>query len=165
MQYEAKLRLAQADSESETRRAEGEKSRKMVDVQVERERVGVERERVEVERQELANRSEFEVAALEFELSKLRIAADKDARIAAAQALGQMLSKANMQIFGDPETMAKMSNRFMSAAGVGNSVDGFLRGLPPQARELVDKLNGKLGESLDGEKVVPGEPATSNGKH
>ena len=165
MQYEAKLRLAQADSESETKRADGEKARKMVDVQVEHERVSVERERVEVERQELANRSEFEVAALEFELSKLRIAADKDARIAAAQALGQMLSKANMQIFGDPETMAKMSNRFMSAAGVGNSVDGFLRGLPPQARELVDKLNGKLGETLDGEKVVPGEPATSNGKH
>ena len=34
-------------------------------------------------------------------------------------ALGNMLSKANMQIFGDPETMAKMSQRFMAAASFG----------------------------------------------
>ena len=161
-QAAAKLRLAQADADSEMKRAEGERARKSVDVQIERERVEVERERVEVERQELANKSEFEAAALDFELGKLRIAADKDVRIAAATAMGNMLAKANMQIFGDPETMAKMSQRFMSAASIGSAADGFLRNLPPDAKRLVDGINGKLADALDGEK--DGGAAATNGK-
>ncbi len=157
-QAEAKLRLAEADASAESKRAEGERARKSVDVQIERERVAVERERVEVERQELANRSEFEVAALEFELDKLRIAADKEARIAAANAMGNMMAKANMQIFGDPETMAKMSGRFMSAAGFGNAADGLLRSLPPEAKQLVDQLQGKLADVLEPEKEDAASP-------
>jgi len=51
-----------------------------------------------------------------FELEKLRIEAEKQFRIAAAEALGNMLAKANMQIFGDPTTMAQMSEKFMRAA-------------------------------------------------
>ena len=165
-QAEAKLRLAQADADAESKRAEGERARKSVDVQIERERVEVERQRVEVERQELANRSEFETAALEFELSKLRIAADKDARIAAAQAMGNMMAKANMQVFGDPETMAKMSQRFMSAASLGNAADGFLRSMPPQAKLLIDRIQGKLADVLEPDAApadADEEPAT-NGK-
>jgi uncharacterized membrane protein YqiK len=162
-QADAKLRLAQAEADSERKRAEGERAIKSVDVQIERERVDVERERVEVERQELANRSEFEEAALNFEIDKLRIAADKDVRVAAAESLGQMLSKANMQIFGDPETMAKMSSRFMSAATMGNAADGFLKSLPPEAKQLVDRIHGKLADVLDDEESKQDETVASEG--
>ena len=174
-QAEAKLRLAEADADAEAKRAEGDRARKSVDVQIERERVAVLRERVEVERQELANRSEFETAALQFEFDKLRIAADKDARIAAAQAMGNMMAKANMQVFGDPETMAKMSHRFMSAASLGNAADGFLRSMPPQAKQLIDRIQGKLADVLEPDEeqapvaagpATPAEPAkpVKNGK-
>jgi len=101
--------------------------------------VNVEQARVEVERLSLSNRSEFEDAALKFELEKLRIDADKQVRIAAAQALGNMLAKAQMQIFGDPETMSRMSQQFMKAAAIGTSIDGLLSTLPPQGQELLMK--------------------------
>ena len=64
MQYEAKLRLAEGDAQARVKRAEGERAVKMVDVNVERERVNVEQARVEVERQSLSNKQEFEDAAL-----------------------------------------------------------------------------------------------------
>ncbi len=163
-QAAAKLRLAEADASAEMKRAEGDRARKSVDVQIERERVDVERDRVEVERQELANKSEFEEAALNFEIDKLRIAADKDVRIAAAASLGQMLSKANMQIFGDPETMAKMSSRFMTAATMGNAADGFLKSLPPEAKQLVDRIQGKLADVLDAEPEPTIADPIKNGK-
>ena len=140
MQYEAKLRLAEGDAQAMTRKSEGDRAVKMVDVTVERERVGVEQVRVEVERQSLSNRQEFEDAALKFELEKLRIQAEKEVRIAAAQALGLMLSKANMQIFGDPETMSKMSTQFLRAASMGVAADGFMKAMPDEGKELIERL-------------------------
>jgi uncharacterized membrane protein YqiK len=139
-QYEAKLRLAEADSASNSKRAEGERALKMVDVNVEREKVNVEQARVEVERVSLSNKQEFEEAALKFELEKLRIQADKEVRIAAAQAMAGMFAKAQMQIFGDPSTMAAMSQQFMKAAGYGNTADGLLTTLPPEAKSLLSSL-------------------------
>jgi hypothetical protein len=138
--YEAKLRLAEGDSQSASKRAEGEKSLKMVDVNVERERVTVEQARVDVERASLSNKQEFEGAALKFELEKLRINADKEVRIAAAQAMASMFGKAQMQIFGDPSTMASMSQQFMKAAGYGSAADGLLHTLPPEAKTLLSNL-------------------------
>jgi uncharacterized membrane protein YqiK len=149
--YQAKLRLAEGDAQAAQRRAEGERAVKMVDVNVERERVTVEQARVEVERQSLSNRSEFEEAAIKFELEKLRIDADKEVRIAAAQALGQMLSNAQMTIYGDPETMSRMSAQFMRAAGAGAAADGFLQMLPAEGKALVERIGSavmsKLGEN------------------
>lgn len=155
LQYEAKLRLAEGDAQSNIRRSEGEKAIKMVDVTVEREKVNVEQARVEVERQSLSNKQEFEEAALKFELEKLRIDADREVRIAAAQAMGNMLAKAQMQIFGDPETMAKMSDRFMRAASYGAAAEGLLSTLPPQAQEIL----AKLGTAALGQVT----PADTNG--
>jgi flotillin len=128
------------------------------------EQVNVERAKVDVERQSLSNKQEFEGAALKFELEKFRIAAEKEIRIAAANAMGQMLAKANMQIFGDPDTMARMSARFMQAASYGTAVDGLMSTLPPETRDLLDKLGSiagmKLAGTLDGAPVVPPIPRT-----
>ncbi len=153
-QYEARLRLAMADSESATKRAEGERAIKMVDVNVERERVHVEQARVEVERVSLSNKQEFEGAALTFELEKLRIQADKEVRIAAAQAMANMFAKAQMQIFGDPATMASMSQQFMKAAGYGAAAEGLMQTLPPEAKTLLSNL---------GQTVVSQMAAKQNG--
>ncbi len=153
LQYEAKLRLAEGDSLASIKRADGERALKMVDVNVERERVGVEQARVDVERQSLSNKQEFEDAALKFELEKLRIDADRDVRIQAAQAMGSMFGKAQMQIFGDPATMAKMSQEFMRAASYGAAADGLLKTLPPHAQDLLGKMVNSLVSQLSAAPV------------
>ena len=147
-QYQAKLRLAEGDAQAATKQAEGQRAVKMVDVTIGREQVGVEQARVEVERQSLSNKQEFEGAALQFELEKLRIAAERDVRIAAAQAMGNMLAKAQMQIFGDPTTMAAMAQQFLSAAGLGVAAEGLMKTLPPQGQELLSKVAGAVASQL-----------------
>jgi len=178
-QYEAKLRLAEADSASATKRAEGEKSLKMVDVNVEREKVNVEQARVNVERVSLSNKQEFEGAALQFELEKLRIQADKEVRIAAAQAMANMFAKAQMQIFGDPSTMASMSQQFMKAAGYGAAAEGLMQTLPPEAKTLLSNLgqqvvsqmtakngaNAGNGKSAEAAKADVAVPPTADERH
>ena len=146
--YMAKLRLAEGDSQAAVKRAEGDKALRMVEVNVERERVGVEQARVEVERQSLSNKSEFDEAALKFELEKLRIDAEKEVRIQAAQAMGNMMSKAQMQIFADPDTMARMANQFMRAASLGTAADGLIKSLPPQSQEILTKLASSVASQL-----------------
>jgi uncharacterized membrane protein YqiK len=148
MAFAAKLRLAEGDAQSSTKRAEGDTALRMVDVNVEREKVGVEQARVEVERKSLSNRQEFEGAALKFELDKLRIEAEKEIRVAAAEAMGNMLAKAQMQIFGDPSTMAMMAQRFMQAASIGTAYDGLMKTLPPEGQELLNKVAASVASSL-----------------
>jgi hypothetical protein len=155
MRYLAKLKLADGDAAAAAKRADGERAIKMVDVNVERERVGVEQARVEVERQSLANKQEFEEAALKFELEKFRINAEREIRIAAAQALGNMFAKANMQIFGDPSTMANMSMQFMRAASVGNAADGLLKTLPDDGKAMLEKIGSAVMSTLSPNKDVP----------
>ena len=166
LRYEARLKLAEGDAQAAARRAEGERAVKMVDVTVERERVNVEQARVDVERQSLANKQEFEDAALKFELEKLRIDAERDVRIQAAQAMGNMLAKAQMQVFGDPNTMALMASQFMRAASLGTAADGLLRTLPPQAQELLTKMTSAVVSQLDPKAAdvpAPAAHATGNG--
>src|SRR4051812_9109316 len=170
LQYEARIRLAEGDAQGNIKRAEGERALKMVEVNVEREKVNVEQARVDVERQSLSNRQEFEGAALKFELEKMRIEAERDVRIQSAQAMGQMLNKAQMQIFGDPDTMARMSERFMRAASYGSAADGLLKNLPAQARELLAKLApavlSQIGDVQSGNgngngETAPPQPVTA----
>jgi uncharacterized membrane protein YqiK len=161
MRYMAKLKLADGDAAAASKRAEGERAVKMVDVNVERERVGVEQARVEVERQSLSNKQEFEEAALKFELEKFRINAEREIRIAAAQALGNMFAKANMQIFGDPGTMANMSMQFMRAASVGAAADGLLKTLPDEGKAMLDKIGSAVMSTL-APKDAPVPPTTAS---
>ncbi|MFT3789143.1 MAG: SPFH domain-containing protein [Tepidisphaeraceae bacterium] len=148
--YQAKLRLAEAEAASAARKAEGDKALKTVDVDVERERVKVEQARVEVERQSLANKSEFEEAALKFELEKLRIEAEKEFRIKSAEAMASMMSKVQMQIFGDPTTMAKMSEQFMRAASLGTAMDGLSRTMPDDVKLAAGRVLENLAGKGDG---------------
>lgn len=157
LQYEARLRLAEADAQGAIRRSDGLKAEQMVPVNVEREKVNVEQARAEVERQRLSNKQEFEAAALTFELEKLRIDADREVRIKTSEAMGQLMHGADVKIFGDPGTMSHMMHSFMRASGYGMAGDGLLRSLSPDARELLTRLGVNLGESLG--------MANGNGNH
>jgi uncharacterized membrane protein YqiK len=158
-QYAARLRLAEGEAQAAARRSEGDRAVKMVDVTIGREQVGVEQARVEVERQSLSNKQEFEGAALQFELEKLRIAADREVRIAAAQAMGNMLGKAQMQIFGDPATMAAMAQQFMRAAGLGLATDGLMKTMPVQGQELLSKVATAVAAQLQPKAAEPPAPS------
>jgi len=163
LQQEAKLVLAAADAEAAKKRAEGAQAEQMVPVSVDRERVNVEKARVDVERQALQNRQEFSEAALKFEVQKLEINASAEVQKAFAAAIGQMLTNANMQIFGDPTTLSAMTNRFMSSVGWGQAFNGLRASLPDDARAVADKAVSGAGvalsalvERLTGKKIDPG---------
>ena len=134
---QARLRLAQADAQARELTAQGDRAQRLVEVNVERERVNVEEARVEVERRALENRQTFDRAAIEFETTKLRIEADKDVQMAMAAALGQFMSKGNYNIYGDPTTMSQMFNQYTQGMGFSNKVDGLLKTLPGPLADLV----------------------------
>lgn len=158
-QKQAKMVLAEADSEAAKLRAEGDQAVKMVDVTVDRERVNVEQARVNVERQELENKQTFSEAALKFEVSKLEIQASAEVQKAFADAIGNMLAKANMQIFGDPTTLSNMAGRFMQAAGYGQMLNGLRAALPGDVRQLAGNALGGLGSTIAAAfQKVTGQP-------
>ncbi|MCS7224928.1 MAG: SPFH domain-containing protein [Armatimonadetes bacterium] len=145
---QARLRLAEAEAQAKKIEAEGEMALKMVDVNVDRERVNVERARVEVERQELENKQTFSQAALEFEIQKLRIEASREVQEALAKAIGEFMSKGQFTIYGDPTTLARMTEQFVKGLGIGRIMDGLVAGAPPSVREAVGKATGNLSELI-----------------
>jgi uncharacterized membrane protein YqiK len=142
LEAKAALTKAQAEAEAKARLAQGETALKRVDVDIEREKVDVEAARVAVERQALENREQFSQAAIEFEVHKLRIQAQRDVQIELARAIAEFMSRGNMQIFGSPETMANMMNQYAKGMGIGQLIDGTLEG----AESL---SNGKMQDLIN----------------
>jgi uncharacterized membrane protein YqiK len=142
-ELEAQAILTRAEAEAKAREqvARGETAVKMVDVNIAREQVEVERARVEVERQALEYRQTYSEAALKFELEKFRIEAQRDVQVELARAIGEFMSRGNMNIFGDPETLARMTEQYAKGLGLGVAIDGALSGL-----QAIGDGNGKLGE-------------------
>lgn len=130
-QLEAEAIRTRAEAEAKAREqvAIGETAVKMVDVNIAREQVEVERARVEVERQALEYRQTYSEAALEFEIQKLRVEALRDIQVELARSIGQFMSRGNMNIFGDPETLARMSEQYAKGLGIGTMLEGTLSGL------------------------------------
>ncbi|PIZ41721.1 MAG: hypothetical protein COY42_18750 [Armatimonadetes bacterium CG_4_10_14_0_8_um_filter_66_14] len=164
---DAQLTLAQAAAESKKRESEGDKAIKMVDVEVERERVNVEQARVEVERQSLENTQTFDRAGIELQKIKLTIEAQKEVQIALANNIGQFMSRGQYTVYGDPDTMASMMERFMKGLSIGTFADGLIAGASEDAKDavrgLAQTLGGPVGAAV--EKLVgsdtPDEPAPS----
>jgi len=155
LKYQAQLRLAEGEALGAARKAEGDKARKMVDVEVDRERVDIERVRVEVERTSLANKQEFEEAALRFELEKLRIEADRAVRVQTAESMSRVLHGARVQLFGDPTTLAAMMRSFTQATAVGAATEGLLASLPAEAREMLSRFGLLPGATGDDASALP----------
>ena len=160
LEAQARMRLAEAEAKAKELVAQGEQAQRLVEVNVERERVNVENARVDVERQSLENRQKFDRAAIEFETMKLRIEADKEVQMAMAAALGQFMSKGNFNVYGDPTTMSQMFNQYAQGMGFSHKVDGMLKTLPGPLAELLAGMGPGALEALEG---VLKQRAASNG--
>jgi len=80
-----------------------------------------------------------------------------------------MFAKATMQIFGDPDTMAKMSMQFMRAASVGAAADGLLKTLPDEGKAMLDKIGTAVMSQLGAKEAegngVPVEAVASGDRN
>jgi uncharacterized membrane protein YqiK len=143
----AKLRLASADKEAKTLQAEGDQAVAMIPVNVAAEQVKVDQSRVEVLKLELETKSANQRLSFELEVQKAKIAAERDIRIALANAMGQALSASEFKIYGDPGTAAKMLAMFTSGQEYAQVIDGFVRQAPGEVTELAVNSIGKFSEA------------------
>lgn len=167
LEAQAQLKRAEAEAKAKEMVAQGEKAQRLVEVNVEREKVNVEQARVEVERAALENRQTFDRAAIEFEVMKLRIEADKEVQMALAQALGEFMSRGNYNIYGDPTTMSQMFSQYTQGMGFSNKLDGLLKTLPGPLQEMLQSMGPQAAEQLqdivkakmgNGHSAQPKEP-------
>ncbi len=129
---------AEADRDAARLAAEGEQAKQMVPVNVNREQVAVDAQRVqdveaarvEVLRSELSAKAEYDQISVELEKVLADIQARKDVGVAFAQSVGGALSKANMNLYGDPQMLGTALNSFAKAAGVSAWADGLVSTLP-----------------------------------
>jgi flotillin len=146
----AQIRAAEAGRQARVLEAEGEQAIQMVPVEVEKEGVEVERARVGVERERLSQQAEFEKVAIEKELALAGITAEKEFRVAFANAMATAYGKANITIWGDPSTMAKMAQAFASGQANGQFLTGLAESLPDGSRTAAENLFAGFGNFLAG---------------
>lgn len=151
----ARLTLAQAQKEAMALQAEGQRAEQMVPVDVERQRVEVERARVSVERQDLENKAQFESIARGLQVDLARIEAEKQIRIAAAQAYGEAMATAKMTVWGDPDTAARMAESFFKGQQFGFLTEGLMESMPNGVKDAI----GQAGAAL--QQMTSGAPADS----
>jgi uncharacterized membrane protein YqiK len=142
---EALLLRARAEREAKELAAQGEQAVQMVPIAVEAERVIIERQRIEVLLAELEAKASHASVSVQLEIARAMIEADKDARVAAAQALGQAFASANMTIWGDPESVRRISDSFLKGQQTSALIEGVTSNLPDSVRTLMEGALGKLG--------------------
>jgi uncharacterized membrane protein YqiK len=157
---EAQRVLAEAQRDARVLEAGGQKAVQMVPVEVEREKVEIESARVDVKEKDLEIQSRHAEIAKDLQIALAQIEAQKQSEIAKAQAMGGALSSANMQIWGDPATFAKMSQSFLQGQSYNQMADGFLNGGSDKVKSAVGSL-GEWGAALikevTGKDVAPSE--------
>jgi uncharacterized membrane protein YqiK len=141
---QARIALAEADKQAKSLVAEGDQAVQMVPVNVAREQVNVEDARVTVKIRDLEGQSKFESIARELQVQLATIQAEKEAKIAAAQAMGEALAKANLNVWGDPSAVQQMTAAFFRGQAIGSFTNGLTASLPPAVADLVEKLAGIL---------------------
>ena len=70
------------------------------------------------------------------------IQAEKEAKIAAAQAMGEAMSKANLTVWGDPGALEKVTSAFFHGQAIGAFTNGVSRSLSPEVAELLKRVTG-----------------------
>ena len=78
-------------------------------------------------------------------------------RIEAAKAFGQALASARMTVWGDPNTVQKMSESFFRGQQFGFLTDGLLDNLPENLKAAV----GQAAQRLNGSGANGATPAAS----
>jgi len=139
---------AEAEKDAAIAKAAGQQAEALVPVEVKRQEVQVRGKDVEVLKTELEAREKHGASAQQFELSKLQIQMEAQVRIAAANSLGQMVGSIKAQVFGTPEDVSQMVAGFGRGVGLGNTIEGLLKTLPPQIGERVAEVVDAVTEKL-----------------
>jgi uncharacterized membrane protein YqiK len=141
----ARIRLAEAAKQAKELEAEADQAIQMVPVTVAQEQVKVQDAEVSVKIRHLEGQARFEKIARELQVELAKIAADKDARIAAAEAFGKALASAKMTIWGDPSSVQRMTGAFYQGQQTGMFVEGLSRSLPDGVKQAVATSANGLG--------------------
>jgi uncharacterized membrane protein YqiK len=132
---------AEADAEAERQRALGERARLMVPVEVKRAELDVERDRVEnVVKRELEAREQHGRVAQEFELSKLRVEAEKAVRIATAQAQASVFTRMQANFYGTAEDVQKLLGAFVAGQSAASALGGFVSHADDSTKAVLSSL-------------------------
>jgi flotillin len=124
---EAVRKRAQAQADAEHHKALGQRAIAMVPVEVKRAELDVERDRVEnVVKRELEAREKHGRVAQEFELSKLRIEAEREVRVATAHAQASLFTKMSANLYGTTADVEKLMQAFVNGQGTANLLNGFV---------------------------------------
>lgn len=182
-QANARIQLAEAERQALTLKAEGDRAVSMVPVTVSQEQVKVSDAQVTVGIRELEGKARFERIALDLQVELAKIEAEKQSRIAMAQAAGQALASANMTIYGDPMTAQRMLAAMTQGQSMGVFADGMNQTIPAGLKDasnlggaafgmalasLIKKFTGVDIDPANAEAMVKTtatakqEPATSN---
>jgi len=123
---EAIRKRAEAEAEADRLRAAGEQAKAMVPVQVKSAEVAVDRDRIEhVVKAELEAREAHGRVAQEFEIAKLRVEAEREVRIAMANASATLFTKMQANLYGTPEDVSKILGSVLSGHRAAGTVGGF----------------------------------------
>lgn len=147
-QAAARVAMAEADRRAAELKAEGDRAVQMVPVTVAQEQVKVSDAQVSVQIRELEGKARFERIALDLQVELAKIEAEKQARIASAEAAGKALAAANMTIYGDPLTAQRMMSSMVQGQSMGMFIDGVNQTLPNEVKSLGGAGGAALGLAL-----------------
>lgn len=137
----AKKLAAEADQATLVAQANGMKAQAMVPVEVKAREVEIDKQRVEeVLKPELQARSEHGEAAQNFQLAQLRITQESLVRIEAAKAMATVYGKITANVYGTPEDVAKMGQRFADGMGLSQAFGGFMAGADSSTASTVKAI-------------------------
>lgn len=147
-QASARITLAEATKQAKSLEAEADRAVQMVPVNVAQEQVKVQDAQVTVKIRDLEGQARFEKIARELQVDLARIAADKEARIAAAKAFGEAMASAKVTLWGDPSTFQRMASAFYQGQATGMLVDGLDRSIPPEVKQAVSSGVSAIGQTI-----------------
>jgi len=161
-QANARITLAEATKQAKTLEAEAERAVQMVPVTVSQEQVKVSDSQVTVKIRDLEGQARFEKIARELQVDLARIAADKEARIAAARAFGEAMASAHVTLWGDPSTFQKMASAFYEGQATGRYVEGLQQAMPAEVKQAAAAGVSGVGQMLGAvvNRIVGGNPAS-----
>lgn len=149
-QAEARVALAEADKQSASLKAEGDRAIAMVPVIVSQEQVKVSDAQVTVNIRDLEGKAKFERIALDLQVELAKIEAEKQARIASAEAAGRALANAQMTIYGDPMTAQRMLSAITQGQSMGLFADGLNQTMPPGLKDAANAGGAAMGIAIAG---------------
>lgn len=145
---QARIALAQADQQAASMKALGDRAVAMVPVTISQEQVKVSDAQVTVSIRELEGKARFERIALDLQVQLARIEAEKQARIASANAAGQALAQAQMTIYGDPMTAQRMLAAIAQGQSLGMFAQGLNETMPEGLKEAANAGGAAFGAGI-----------------